>query len=53
MIFQASAARELVDLTIQTYSSDEEIEITTSQFGHASKPSSVNADCCFLSFYKD
>jgi len=41
--FQVSAARELVDLT-QTDSSDEDIEITTSQFGHASKPDGVNAD---------
>lgn len=41
--FEDSAARELVDLT-QTDSSDEEIEITTSQFGLASKPDSVNAD---------
>lgn len=40
---QDSAARELVDLT-QTDSSDEDIEITISQFGHASKLDSVNAD---------
>lgn len=41
--FQVSAARELVDLT-QTDSSDDEVEITLNQFGHTSKPDSVNAD---------
>jgi hypothetical protein len=43
--FQVPAARELVYLT-QTDNNDEYIEITTSQFGHASKPDSVNADAC-------
>jgi hypothetical protein len=44
-IFQVLATRELVYLT-QTDKNDEYIEITTSQFGHASKPNSVNADAC-------
>ena len=41
--FHVLAARELVDLT-NIDNNDEDVEITLNQFGHTSKPDSVNVD---------